>query len=103
MICHWRTSRTVPKFATGCAGCYDAQRRGGGSVRDQFIDDLPNVSVLPTQRRPRSIVAMLPMIVIGGGMGLLAGYGALSLMGTKGIGPLKTVPAEPVVVRPPPV
>jgi len=57
---------------------------------DQFTDfDLSHVSVLPRPRRRRSKVFVLPMLLIGGLMGILAGYGALSLMGAKGFGPSK--------------
>jgi len=35
------------------------------------------------------------MIIVGGVMGLLAGYGALSLMGDKGLGPFAKAPPGP--------
>jgi len=69
-------------------------------MRDEFTDfDLSNVSVLPRPRQRRSYFFVLPMLLVGGLMGILAGYGALSLMGVKGIGPSQdsSNPVEPTV------
>lgn len=42
------------------------------------------------QRRQATNPLLIPMIVFGGVMGLLAGYGALRMMGDNGIGMFAT-------------
>lgn len=51
------------------------------------------------RRQPKPIP--LTTIVVGGVMGLLAGYGALSLLGQKGIGPLAVRQAVPIATATP--
>jgi hypothetical protein len=64
----------------------------GWRMLESNDNELP-VRRAPVQRR-NSNPLFFPMIVLGGVMGLLAGYGVLTLLASRGIGPLKQPPAQ---------